>query len=130
MEMGITFGGGKKVGASYKGFTFATDQPAECGGEETAPEPLDLFFVSIATCTAYTMLSFCQSREIETEGMKIRVKLQTAGDGERVTKVRHELRLPEGFPEKYVKAMVRVAATCSVKRYLNNPPEVETVVVS
>ncbi len=130
MEMEITFGGGKKVGALYKGFTHATDQPPEDGGEGSAPEPLDLFFVALSTCTAYTMLSFCQSRKIETDGMEVRVKLEMGEDGKKVARVRHELRLPEDFPPKYAKAMVRAAGTCSVKRYLKDPPEVETVVVS
>ncbi|MFH1679963.1 MAG: OsmC family protein [Candidatus Eisenbacteria bacterium] len=127
MEMEITFGGGKKVAASFKGFTHRTDQPVESGGEATAPEPVDLFFAAIATCTGHTVLTFCRSRNLPVEGMRVTARLERDKKTKRVVKVRHEIRLPKSFPEKYEKALVRAAHTCTVKRYLEDPPEIETV---
>lgn len=127
MMMEIRFGGGKKVDAVLNGFTHKTDQPPEFGGENTAPEPVDLFFASIGACTAYTALTFCQSRGLETEGMSVTARLEMDESGRRVTRIRHEIRLPVGFPEKYEKAVVRAADTCTVKRYLKDPPAIETV---
>ena len=43
MDMTITFPGGKKVNADYKGFTHKTDQGIASGGNATAPEPFALF---------------------------------------------------------------------------------------
>ena len=51
MDMQISFSGGKKVDATYKGFTIKTDQPKDEGGNGTAPEPFSLFLASIGTCT-------------------------------------------------------------------------------
>ena len=124
MEMEINFGGGKRVSASYKSFTFPTDQPPDYGGEGTAPEPVDYFFASIGTCTAHTVLSFCESRQIPPE--EVRVSLHLEYEGKRVRKIRQEIRLPGDFPEKYRKALVRATGLCTVKRYLDNPPEIET----
>jgi ribosomal protein S12 methylthiotransferase accessory factor len=128
MEMEITFGGGKKVAASYRGFVHKADQRVESGGEGTAPEPVDFFFVAIGTCTAYTMLAFCRSRGLPSEGMRVSVRLDRDESTHKVVKMRHEVHLPAGFPEKYVAPLLRAAATCTVKRYLENPPEIETVV--
>jgi len=49
-NMIISFGGGKKVNADYRGFTIQTDQSVNGGGEESAPEPFALFLASIGTC--------------------------------------------------------------------------------
>ena len=62
-EMRVTFPGGKKVDAEYKGFVIRTDQPVHQGGEGTAPAPFDLFLASIATCAGIYVLSFCQNRD-------------------------------------------------------------------
>jgi ribosomal protein S12 methylthiotransferase accessory factor len=33
-----------------------------------------------------------------------------------------EIHVPEGFPEKYRPALVRVAEGCAVKKHLEHPP--------
>ncbi len=35
-----------------------------------------------------------------------------------------EIRLPQGFPEKYRSAVVKAANVCAVKKHLDNPPTV------
>jgi ribosomal protein S12 methylthiotransferase accessory factor len=35
-----------------------------------------------------------------------------------------EIRLPDGFPKKYEKAVVRAADLCAVKKHLVEPPEI------
>jgi ribosomal protein S12 methylthiotransferase accessory factor len=40
--------------------------------------------------------------------------------------IRLELRLPEQFPKKYEKAILRAVDQCSVRRCLLDPPAVET----
>ena len=129
MNMEITFAGGRKVDVSFKGFAHKTDQPPDHGGDGSAPEPLDLFFASIGACTASAILGFCRSREIDTDEIRVTASFTTDESGERVEKISHQVHLPETFPAKYVKAIARIAGTCSVKRYLADPPEIETVAV-
>ena len=52
-EIKVTFPGGLRVDAEYKGFVVKTDQPLKQGGEGTAPAPFDLFLVSIAACAGF-----------------------------------------------------------------------------
>jgi hypothetical protein len=40
MDMQIHFAGGKRVFADYGGFTVKTDQPGQCGGDDSAPAPV------------------------------------------------------------------------------------------
>jgi ribosomal protein S12 methylthiotransferase accessory factor len=129
MRMEISFAGGKKVVAKYKGFTHRADQEPEAGGEGTAPEPVDFFFVSIGMCTAHTIRCFCEARGLPFDGMRVTATLHPDETGKRVGRVVHEVHLPPGFPEKYAKAIVRAADSCAVKRYIDHPPIIETVAV-
>lgn len=127
MFMEIRFGGGRKIDVELKGHVHRTDQKPEYGGEGSAPEPVDLFFASIGACTASTLLGFCRSREIPTEGLRVTARMEMDEAGERVARIVHEVRLPDALPEKYEPAILRAAESCSVKRYLKDPPVVETV---
>jgi ribosomal protein S12 methylthiotransferase accessory factor len=122
MDMIVTFPGGLKVDADYKGFTIKTDQPEGEGGENTAPSPFDMFFCSIGTCVGYYVLSFCKERDISTD--KIRVIMTTERDRETrmVTRINIDIQLSADFPPKYVNAVKASADKCTVKKHLLKPP--------
>ena len=125
MDMKITFPGGKKVNADFNEFTHKTDQPITRGGEGTAPEPFTLFLSSIGTCAGIYVLGFCQQRGIDTEGMEIIQKMKFNPFTGMIDKINLDINLPEGFPEKYKKAVINSANLCAVKKHLENPPQFE-----
>ena len=122
MDMRIRFPGGKRVNATYKGFTIKTDQPTESDGESSAPTPFDLFLASIGTCSGFYVLSFCQARNIPTEKITLVLKAERNEETKTIAKIAIEILLPEEFPEKYTDQLVRVAEKCTVKKNLENPP--------
>src|SRR5690242_16184098 len=73
----VTFPGGKRVAANVAGRVIRTDQPASLGGEDSAPAPFDLFLASIATCAGIYVLGFCQARNLSTEGLAVRQRVET-----------------------------------------------------
>jgi len=123
-EMVVSFPGGKRVDAHYNGFHIETDQSPKYGGEGTAPEPYDLFLASMATCAGIYVLSFCERRGLPTEGLRLVQRWFRDGTG-RLERIVLDVELPEGFPEKYHKAVVRAAHQCTVKKTLDDPPELE-----
>lgn len=125
MEMNIISAGGKKVHALYKGFTIETDQPAEQGGEGSAPQPFDLFFASIGTCAGIYVISFCQERGIATDDISLVLSFSKNPETKMVEKINLEIKLPPDFPDKYKNAVIRSADLCTVKKHLVNPPEFE-----
>jgi putative redox protein len=122
MDMEIYFSGNKKVSAQYKGFTIDTDQPVDAGGDGTAPAPFDLFLASLGTCAGFYVLQFLQQRDLPTEGAGVGMSLERNPETHLVSKVKMEIRLPAGFPEKYEAAVIRAAELCAVKRHLEHPP--------
>jgi ribosomal protein S12 methylthiotransferase accessory factor len=129
MAMEVTFPGGIAVNALYKGFTIPTDQPEKSGGKNSAPSPFDLFMTSIGTCAGFFALRFCQQRELDTTGLKLNLDAERDAEQHRVTKIKIEIQLPQGFPDKYKKAIIRAADQCPVKRHILEPPEFEVVAV-
>ena len=126
MEITITFPGGEKVNAEVNGRTIPTDQPVEAGGEGSAPTPFDYFLASLGTCAGIYVLSFCQQRQIATEGLAMtqRMEFNTTPDGKKhLATVTIEITLPAGFPDKYRNAITKAAGLCSVKKVIMDPPE-------
>lgn len=123
-DITVSFPGGKRVDAHFGGRTVQTDQPVAEGGEGSAAEPFDLFFVSMATCVGIYVLDFCNSRKLPTEGLGVRLRTEKDPDKNLYTPIEIVLTLPAGFPEKYRNAILNTANLCTVKKHLMNPPEI------
>ena len=125
----VSFPGGVAVDATFKGHRVHTDQPAPLGGD-TAMSPFDLFLASLATCAGFYALRFCQERHIATEGLGVSLTPQRDPETKRLADVRIEVRLPEGFPDKYSEAIHRVIDQCAVKKAVLDPPSFTIDVVA
>jgi len=121
--MDITFPGGLAVDARLDDFVVRTDQPATDGGEGSAPSPFSLFLASLGTCAGFYALRFCRERNIDTDGMRLRMDWERDEAGHRLDRVTLKLTLPPDFPDKYRKAVVKAMDQCAVKRTLLDPPE-------
>ena len=130
MEMAIYFPGGKRVFADYGGFTIKTDQPAQGGGDDSAPAPFDLFLASIGTCAGIYALGFMQQRGLDPEGSKITLRTHFDPAAGLISKIDLELQLPAGFPDKYRDAVINAMNLCTVKKHLHQPPAFEITTVA
>ena len=127
MAMEISFPGGKRVDAQFKGFTIKTDQSKRDGGDETAPTPTFLFLASLGTCAGIYALNFCEKREIDTAKLRLVLNFEPDQKTHMVKKVLMKLTLPPNFPEKYVPAIIKAMDLCYVKKHLHEAPEFETI---
>ena len=129
MEMTISFPGGLKVDATFGPHTLHTDQPAQGGGEDSAPTPFATFLASIGTCAGVYVLGFCRQRGLPTDGVRVVQRLDVDRATGLVGRVKLDIEVPHDFPEKYRPALIRAAEQCAVKKHLEHPPlfEVRTV---
>jgi ribosomal protein S12 methylthiotransferase accessory factor len=130
MQCDITFEGGKKVNARFNGFTVSTDQPQEDGGDNSAPSPFDYFLASLGTCAGFYVFSFCDARGLSKEGIRLTLQSEYNEEKGRLEAVRLTIHVPESFPGKYRKALVKTAGQCSVKKAILNPPVFDITAVS
>jgi len=113
----VRFPGGKRVEATFDGYSVVTDQPG--------PSPFDLFLASIASCAGYYALRFCQERNLSIEGLKVSMETDRDASRKQIVKLRIAIDLPESFPERYREAILRSVNQCTVKRHLEEPPAIE-----
>ena len=124
-EIKVTFPGGMRVDAEYKGHIVRTDQPVHRGGEGTASSPFDLFLASIAACAGYYALAFCKERDIPTEKAGVVMRMEKNPETKMIGKISIEILLPAEFPERYKRAIIKAVDTCTVKAHLLKPPAFE-----
>ena len=122
MDIHVQSPGGLVVDARFGDFNISTDQPLADGGTNTAPSPFDLFLASLATCAGYYVMAFCRERDLPTEGITLKMTNSWNDQAHLAENITMEITLPADFPEKYRRAVIRVAGMCTVKRHLENPP--------
>ncbi len=125
MDIEVSFPGAKRVNARVGGFEVKTDQPRDLGGEASAIAPYDLFLASIATCAGVYVLGFCQARGLSTQGLTLIQRHEFDEVTHLVRAIRIEVKLPQGFPERYRAAVVRAAESCKVKKTIAAAPSFE-----
>jgi ribosomal protein S12 methylthiotransferase accessory factor len=128
MKYDITFTGNKKVDAHFRGFTLKSDQPLADGGDNTAPSPLEIFLASIGMCAGFYIVAFCQSRSIPTDNITLIQTVMRNDTTHMVEKINIDIVLPPNFPGKYKAAVVKAAQSCSVKKFLDAPPEIQIAI--
>ena len=119
MEMEIGFHGSKKVETRFKGANITVGSDNE---NEPSLEPLDLFFVSLGLCAGKYVMEFCRTRDIPYEDTKIILSTQWDENKRMHTHVLIQIQLPQEFPVKYKKAIIRAVDLCSVKKHIFTPP--------
>jgi len=129
MTMKISFAGNKVVHAETKGFTIVTDVPSEPEGEVSAPSPVDLLLASLGTCTSYYILHFCEQRGLSLDNVGLSVDVDRDEETQRIARIRISVEVPSSFPERYLDAIVKAASQCTVKKYLQDCPVIETAAV-
>jgi putative redox protein len=130
MDITVLFPGGKRVDAVVGTHVIRTDQPTAGGGDDSAPAPFDLFLASIATCAGIYVLGFCQARGISTDGLELVQRHAIDPTTRRLDTVALELRLPPGFPERYIDPIVRAAESCKVKKTMAHAPAISVRAVA
>ena len=123
--MEIFLNGGKVVTAKLGDHMIRTDQPILSGGGNSAPAPFDLYLASIGTCAGIYVKSFCDRRNLPTEGIKIIQRVEFNPEKRLPSKIKLDIQLPPDFPEKYREAVINSAELCAVKKSINDPPEFE-----
>jgi putative redox protein len=129
MEMIIDFPGGSRVNTQVGPFTVTTDKSVAGGGEGTAPTPFQLFLASLGACAGIYVLSFCQQRGLPTDEIRLVQRILPDPDSKLIGQIEIEIHVPPSFPERYHTALIRATEQCTVKKQLEKPPAIDTMVV-
>jgi ribosomal protein S12 methylthiotransferase accessory factor len=114
--MEIVFPGGAQVDALAGNMVITTNQ------DGSAPAPFTLFLASIGTCAGIYVLSFCQHRNLPTDGIRVVQRTRRNSATKMIEEVEIEIQVPPDFPAKYHEALIRAADQCAVKKHIVQPP--------
>jgi len=128
MKIEVSMLDGQQLKAKFGHHEIVSDQSIKAGGKEEYPEPFDYFLASMPLCAAFYIRKFCEQRDISTDGITLSQNNENANDEneDKYKKVISiKVNLPEQFPQKYRKALIASANTCTVKKVIQAMPEFE-----
>jgi uncharacterized OsmC-like protein len=123
--MDVRFVAGEAYEVAVRGHRLVVDQPADAGGQDSAPTPTELFVASLATCVAFYAGRYLTRHGYSREGLAVSVGYDMASDRPaRVSGIRLTVRVPDGVPPQRWAALRAVVSHCTVHNSLAVPPSV------
>ncbi|MQS17156.1 OsmC family protein [Streptomyces kaniharaensis] len=102
----------------------AVDQPAQAGGGDAAPTPVELCASALASCTAHYAGGYLDRHGLSRDGLHVTADYTMARDRPaRIASVSIEVTAPSLPPER-APGLLAVIRHCTVKNTLDNPPDV------
>jgi putative redox protein len=124
-DMDVRFVAGEAYEVTVGGHQLLVDQPAEAGGQDSAPTPTELFVASLATCVAFYAGRYLTRHGYGRDGLAVSVGYEMASDRPaRVGEIRLIVRVPAGLPPERWAALRAVVSHCTVHNSLASPPSV------
>jgi uncharacterized OsmC-like protein len=121
---------GDRFRIAIRQHTLWVDQPEADGGEDTAPNQVELFVASLASCVAFNARRFLSRHGLSVEGLSVTAEFGMASHPARVGEVTLRLRVPAGLAPAQEAALRAVASHCTVHNTLLQPPPVRFEVVA
>ena len=125
-QMEVSFIDGEAYEIAVRGHRIVVDQPAEAGGEDTAPSPTELFVASLASCVAFYAGRYLSRHGHNRTGLTVSASYELATDRPaRVSAIKISLKVPTDLPEEGWPALAAVVSHCTVHNTLRHPPDVD-----
>ncbi len=123
--MDVRFVAGESYEVTVRGHRVVVDQPADGGGQDSAPTPTELFVASLAACVAFYAGRFLTRHGYSRDGLAVSAGYDMASDRPaRVNNIRLTIRVPADLPPQRWAALRAVVSHCTVHNSLAFPPSV------
>ena len=119
--------GADRFAVEIRGHTITVDQPADVGGDDTAPTPTELFVASLASCVAFYARRYLARHDIPVNGLRVTGSYTAGGRPNRVSSITLRITAPAALPAERRDAFLAVASHCTVHNTLDDPPPVQLV---
>ena len=124
-EMDVRFVAGESYEVSVRGHRILVDQPADSGGQDTAPTPTELFVASLATCVAFYAGRYLTRHGYRRDGLAVSAGFEMATDRPaRVSDIRLTVQVPADLQAGRRPALRAVVSHCTVHNSLTSAPSV------
>lgn len=121
-----TWEGGFRCRVQAGAFELRVDEPASAGGDDTGPQPTELFLASFASCMAISIAYAARKREITLGDLS--VKAVGTYDGPKFSHIRIEVTSSHPDREELAMLVDRGKRVCYVSNTLKAVDDTEVVI--
>ena len=124
----IRYEQGSRFDVQIRSHHLSVDQTTRGGGDDTAPEPIELLGASLGSCIAYYVSQFCRARALPCDDLVVTVDQRMTEAPRRIARFVVGVSLPASIPERYLGAVDRVIRSCPAHNTLALGAEVDVSV--
>ena len=110
--------------------TWHTDEPADKGGEDTAPTPTEMLAGALGACIAVTCKMYANRKDWDLQNVAVDIEIERFngtdyaaydGDERYIHEIREKIVFEGDLDEKQIARLLDVADRCPVSRVIATP---------
>ena len=123
MELVAEYTRGVQFKLSARGHEVICDQPDTNGGDDTGMTPPEFLLASLASCAGFYAVQYLRTRQLPTDGLRVKVTAEKAMQPARVGKFGIEVAIPD-VEYRHREGVLRAVKQCLIHNTLLHPPEI------